>query len=133
MFPLIECSVFWSPLFNSQCAFHFFGVTREKELFPNGRFSGCNLMRRSSNPKRDLPFRKINMHYKVGISSKRIRTNALENTYKFVKLCKLFSYYFHTILNFTICNNEFTKFISVSHILSGTQVWAYFTKTYLYS
>ena len=39
--------------FNSQCVFHFFGVTREKELFPNGRFSGCNLIWQSSNPKRD--------------------------------------------------------------------------------
>ena len=39
--------------------FYFFGVTREKELFPNGRFSGCNLMRQSSNPKRDQFIRNI--------------------------------------------------------------------------
>ena len=45
--------------FNSQCVFHFFGVTREKELFLNGRFSGCNLMRQSSNQKLDQYIRNI--------------------------------------------------------------------------
>ena len=44
---------------NSQCAYHFFKVTREKELSPNGRFSGCNLMRHSSNPKQDQFIRNI--------------------------------------------------------------------------
>ena len=53
-------------LFNSQCALHFFGVIREKELFPNWRFSGCNLMWQSSNPKRDQFTR--NMHSIVGLA-----------------------------------------------------------------
>ena len=42
-----------SCLLYSSSVFYFFGVTTEKELFPNGRFSGCNLMRQSSNLKRD--------------------------------------------------------------------------------
>ena len=39
----------------------FLKETKEKELFPNGRFSGCNLMRQSSNPKQDQFIR--NMYY----------------------------------------------------------------------
>ena len=39
--------------FNSQCVLHFFGGIKEKKLFINGKFSGCNLMRQSSNSKRD--------------------------------------------------------------------------------
>ena len=45
--------------FNPQSVFYFFGVTGEKDPFPNGRFSGCNLMRQSSNPKRDQFIRNI--------------------------------------------------------------------------
>ena len=46
--------------FNSECAFPFIGDTREKELFPNRRFSLCNLMRQSSNPKQDQFIGNIN-------------------------------------------------------------------------
>ena len=42
---------------------------KEKELFPNRRFSGCNLMRQSSNPKRDQFIRNI------------YRQSSLKNTY----------------------------------------------------